>query len=87
MRLTIPLPNPIVIPENANSLQMQRYRVTDCVNSIASELSRLRKAGYTHVVNMPGDLRDILYYAKRAKIVVLDHRMYKAIADYCASKS
>lgn len=86
IRLEIPLPKPIIIREPciSDGAKVKRYTEMDKSLVIPTEFQKLNSQGYTHVVNMPGDMREIFYYAKRMKIVVLDHRISKYVSDLCS---
>lgn len=53
------------------------------INSIRSEFERLKYENYTHTVNMPGNINDIIAMARTYNIIPLDCRLQKYIADYC----
>lgn len=79
-RMSIPIPKPIIL-RNQDKTKVRCYRSNDRVNSIPCEMHRLNSIGYTHVVNMPGDILRVLHYAKRLRLVVLDQRIVKFIAE------
>ena len=66
--------------------KMKKYQETDKIFSVYHEMSKLNRESFTHVVNMPGRFQDVLYYARRFNIVVLDSRMVKYIADICSRR-
>jgi len=51
------------------------------ISSIHAELEIAAQKGYTHIVNMSGDIRKILYYSKCYNLIILDERLHKFIAD------
>lgn len=61
--------------------RLKRYNRRTKLTSVYAELRSLRIDGYTHVANMPGNFREILYYARHFRLIVLDHRVNKLIAD------
>lgn len=71
--------------DSESRYRLKRYeRGTSRLGSVYAELRSLCLDGYTHVANMPGNFREILYYARRFRLVVLDHRVNKLIADLAA---
>lgn len=68
--------------------RLKRYvKGTAHVDSVCAELRSLCLLGYTHVANMPGNFHEIVYYARRFRLIVLDHRVNKMIADLAAENS
>lgn len=61
--------------------RLKRYAPGVQMGSVYAELRSLCLNGYTHVANMPGNFREIVYYARRFRLVVLDHRVNRMIAD------
>lgn len=51
--------------------------------SIRCEFEKLKRENYTHSINMPGDLNIIAPMAQSYKIIPLDFRMVKYVADQC----
>jgi hypothetical protein len=51
--------------------------------SIRCEFEKLKREKYTHSINMPGDLNVIAPMAQSYKIIPLDFRMSKYVADQC----
>lgn len=78
--MSIPVPKPIVLRDR-DKTKVRSYRASERVNSIPCEMHRLTSIGYTHVVNMPGDMLRVLHYAKRLKLVVLDKRIIKFMIE------
>ena len=86
MRVTIPMPKPIIIKDNSlyTSAKIKYYTEQDTVCSVCTEIQKLNNSGYTHIVNMPGPISEILYYANKMHLVVVDHRLAKYVADLSA---
>lgn len=85
VRLTVPLPEPIIIKDSVGKrvTKIHVYNGTDRIESVPSEFRKLNASGYTHSVNMPGGLSEIFYFSKRMRVVALDQRMLKWVSDFC----
>lgn len=60
---------------NPNAIRLKVYTIRDSISSLRSELNSLRSAQFTHSVNLPGRLRDILATASQFKIICWDYRL------------
>lgn len=76
--------NERILPHEGYKLKV--YNNRDHVDSIRFEFERLHAQKYTHVANMPGDFREILYMARCFQINILDWRMGKYVAEECSKK-
>ncbi|AYP97979.1 GrBNV gp62-like protein-like protein [Mauternbach virus] len=81
----VPKPNTYtVIKESNKGCKLKLYNKGDVIPSLAAEFQMLYDQKYTHVVNAPGRLNDILVTAKEYKLICLDSRMGKYVAEYCS---
>lgn len=84
----MPDPSLLAQPKKPNTGQkIKVYKSTDVVASIRGTFSELFEQGYTHVVNMPGDIEEILCVAKYYNMVCLHRKNLKYIADYCSRRT
>lgn len=58
-----------------NAIRLKVYTIRDSISSLRSELNSLRSAQFTHSVNLPGRLRDVLSTASQFKIICWDYRL------------
>lgn len=72
-----------VLPKNTG-FKVKRYLYTDEVPCIREEFERLYHSGYTHVINMPGNLNQIICAAKHYNIVCVDYRLLKYVSEFCS---
>lgn len=72
-----------ILPKN-NGFKVKCYLQMDVVKCIRTEFEHLYEQQYTHVVNMPGNLHQIICAAKHYNIICLDSRLTKHIADFCS---
>lgn len=61
------------------------YNHKSKVYSIMMELMLLKRHNYTDVVNMPGNIDDIVKFATFFEICVEDKRNLRRIIDYCST--
>ncbi|AQN78616.1 ACH96234.1 GrBNV gp62-like protein [Kallithea virus] len=81
----IPKPQPRIMPNKPNdSYKLKTYKNGDTIESLSREFQRLYEQKYTHVANVPGRLDDILQVAYEYKLICLDGRMLKYVAEYCS---
>jgi len=73
-----------VIKELNDGHKMKVYKKGDAIPSLAVEFQMLHDQNYTHILNAPGRLNDILMTAKEYKLICLDSRMGKYVAEYCS---
>ncbi|ATZ81576.1 GrBNV_gp62-like protein [Drosophila innubila nudivirus] len=73
-----------VIKESNDGYKLKSYKKGDVIPSLAVEFQMLYDQKYTHILNAPGRLSDILVTAKEYKLICLDSRMGKYVAEYCS---
>lgn len=83
----VPLPNIEfkVLPRNSG-FKLKRYSNSDHIDCIRTEFQKLYCEKYTHVMNMPGNFKEIKCASKHYNIVCLDARNTKFIAEFCSKK-
>jgi hypothetical protein len=64
--------------------KLRLYTAKDQIQSIRDEFEKLHENKYTHVANMPGNMKEILNIAKQYQIICLDTKLNKRIADHCS---
>lgn len=79
-----PVPHSVsqIYPQQAvDDIKYKKYTTKNKITSIRSELHLLKNNNFTHVINMPGNLKSIAYDARCLGIVVLDKRMPAYISE------
>lgn len=83
----IPIPNNLftILPKN-EGFKVKYYSNNDEILCIRTEFAKLYSQNYTHVMNMPGNINQIMCAAKHFNIVCLDYRLTKYISEFCSKK-
>lgn len=66
---------------STNVVRLKKYKKHDRIASVKQEFEILKKFNYTHVANMPGSLKEVLYYSRFYNMRILDSRLDKFVAD------
>jgi hypothetical protein len=69
------------LPTTTDRFKVKYYQITDKIKSVRSEMELLHTQGYTHFVNMPGGMVDILSMAAFYKLICWDYRLTVFLAD------
>jgi len=82
----VPTPNVIFddVLEPNTGFKVQIYNGYENIANYRSEFERLYSEGYTHVVNMPGNINCIYKFAKYFRLICRDHRLDICIANICS---
>lgn len=71
--------------QNACSIKIYKQQ-TPSTFSVHDELDRLHRGNITHVCNMPCDFVLAAHATKEYKILCIDSRLTKFVADECCKK-
>lgn len=83
----VPIPTTIYETITKNKgYKAKFYSALDKVECIRTEFEMLYRQGYTHVMNMPGDLDQVILTANYYKIVCQDNRVLKFTSDLCSQR-
>lgn len=69
----------------SGEIKMKHYQKNETIGSVRAEFERLSMLKYTHVVNAPAKLEQVIPTARYFNIMCLDHRLVKYISDIASA--